>query len=882
MTIRATFGAFLVFIACGGIANRLGTTGQDNSAAADEPGNRPAVAAQAKENQSLASGLPGFQTGVSPFLKTYCVKCHGPERSKGGLTVHLLDGDLSAGRELDKWESVLEMLKSGEMPPIDEPQPSQAEIDAVGRWIESGMREFAQKDAAGKPQARTRRLTNVEYQNTLSDLLGFEVDVIDELPEDPEHNYHFNNTADLMRIGPEQLDRYLEVARNALRGAIVDPEKPKVIQARGEWKPAATPLAKGSDEIGAVYNKFSGMPKRGFQISSPPVTGEFRVRLSASALLLPGIDEVPIQLTMGMPIDGDHNEKAHRVIGTAYLSNSPAEPKVCEFRGRIENIPFSANAAPGRKPSAAVLDGAPVYRRELNVQVIFDDGTLNDGEQSPQGRKLSMLRAVINWMEFEAPVFDAWPPKHHTDILFDSPLKGKDDEAYVRAVLERFMFRAYRRPVADSEVDRFVMVYRLVRPGVRSFEAAIRETLALVLVTPRFLYHTESAPVADEHFAMASRLSYFLWASMPDQELFDLAAKKQLGDSAVIERQVLRMLSDEKSHRFVRDFTLQWLSIKKSLTTPINKDLFPRFLQLVPIGETAGTEAPYRTSIRDYMLRETIGFVDHLIRENKGALNVVDSDFAILNERLAAHYGVEGVKGMKLRPVPILPEHHLGGLLTHGSVLIGNGTGTAPHPIYRAVWLREAILGDTVAPPPSEVPALSDSAGKSLEGALSIAQLLAKHRTVESCNDCHFRLDPWGIPFEEYNAVGQYQTKTPKDGTRVSPFDMKQHVDLAGYRRYLDSINVIEVFAQARVPHGPEIKGVRQLKDYLLKERKEEIVENVIRRLLSYGIGRRLTYRDRFGVERIINETRDEGFGLRDIIVSICKSDLFRESSSSN
>jgi len=340
----------------------------------------------------------------------------------------------------------------------------------------------------------------------------------------------------------------------------------------------------------------------------------------------------------------------------------------------------------------------------------------------------------------------------------------------------------------------------------------MRETLALVLVSARFLYHTESDPATDEHYAMASRLSYYLWASMPDQELFDLAAKKKLNNPQVIEQQALRMLGDDKSHRFAEDFTMQWLSIKKALTVPINKDLFPRFLHLVDRGETAGTERPYHPSVRDYMMQETVGFVGEMIRQNKGVLNVVDSDFAILNERLAAHYGVEGVKGMQMRPVPIRPEYNIGGLLTHGSVLIANGTGTAPHPIYRAVWLREAILGDTVAPPPSEVPALSDSAGASLEKALSIAQLLEKHRTVESCNDCHFRLDPWGIPFEEYNAVGQFQTKVPKDGTRVNRYDTRQHSDLKSYQQYLDSINTVEVFAKARVPHGPEIKGVRELK----------------------------------------------------------------------
>ena len=828
--------------------------------------------AQAHADQPVPAGATGFKSRVAPFFKQNCVRCHGPDKSKGKITLHSLDGDLSAGQEMDKWESVLKMLESAEMPPIDEPQPSKAEVKAVKDWIESGMRDYVLKARAVKPEAKTRRLTNVEYENTLSDLLGFKLAVISELPEDPEHYYHFNNTADLMRIGPEQLDLYLEIARKAMRSAIVDPEKPKVITARREWQPRSTLAGNAPDEIGAFIEKFGGMPKRNIVASGPPITGEFRVRLSASALLLPGHDEVPLQLIMGMPGEGSHNEKAHRVVGTACLTNSPDEPKVYEFRGRIENIPYST--ATDKK------DGSVVHRRELTAQIIFDDGTLNDGEHSPQGRKLAMLRAVINWIEFEAPVFDVWPPKHHTDILFESPLRQTDEPAYVRAVLERFMSRAYRRPATGPEVDRFAKVYRLVRPSVSTFEEAIRETLALVLISPRFLYHTESDPDTDDHYAMASRLSYFLWASMPDQDLLDLAAQKKLSDPQVIEQQTLRMLSNEKSHRFVQDFTMQWLSIKKALTVPINKDLFPRFLQLVPIGETAGTEVPYRTSVRDYMMQETIGFVQHLIQENKGALNVVDSDFAILNERLAAHYGVEGVKGMQMRPVPIRPEHHLGGLLTHGSVLIGNGTGTAPHPIYRAVWLREAILGDTVAPPPSEVPALSDSAGASLEKALSIAQLLAKHRTVESCNDCHFRLDPWGIPFEEYNAVGQFQTKVPKDGTRVSGFNSPQHGDLKGYQKYLDSINTVEVFAKARVPHGPEVNGVRELKAYLLKERKDDIVENVIRRLLSYGIGRHLTYRDRFAVEGIIKETQKKGFGLRDIIVSICKSDSFRESGS--
>jgi mono/diheme cytochrome c family protein len=867
MSIRAfLLVGTLVALICVGLVHDIRAT------EFPEPAERSAESGQG-EAPAFASGLPGFRGGVQPFLNNYCVKCHGPDKSKGDLTLHTLDGDLATGQELGKWESILQMLEYGEMPPVDEPQPQAEQTKAVVQWIESGMRDAVAKANAVKAEPQTRRLTNIEYQNTLSDLLGYEVDVLDDLPKDPQHHYHFNNTAELMRIGPEQLDEYLRVARKAIRGAIVDPDMPKPFKWRGEWSPAGSDRGMGSDEVGVFGGANRNSPAE-ISLSGFPRHGEFRIRISASAILPPGHDELTLLLNMGEFQGGDHNEKASRDIATFRIANSPDEPRVFEFRGRMENHPCSTEMRGGAGPDRNEL----IDKMTLRTLVIHDDGTLNDGGHYARFRALSMPRAVVNWIEFEAPITDTWPPKHHTDILFDSPLRTTDELAYVQAVLERFLSRAYRRPATEPEVERFVKIYGIVRPSVEALEEAMRETLAMVLVAPRFLYHTEADPATDEHYALASRLSYFLWASMPDAELLDLAARKKLADPAVIEEQALRMLKDERSKRFVEDFTLQWLSIEKTLTVPINIQLYPRFLYRTWIGETMGTEISYRPSTRDYMMQETVGFVEHLIGENESVLNVVDSDFAILNERLAAHYGVEGVKGMSLRPVPIKPEHHLGGLLTHGSVLIGNGTGTAPHPIYRAVWLREAILGDTVAPPPAEVPALSDSAGKSLEEALSIAELLAKHRTVESCNDCHFRLDPWGIPFEEYNAVGRYQPRVPPDGTRVATFNAKTHVDLAGYESYLDSINVVEVDAKARLPHGAEVDGMRELKDYLLKERRDAIAENVIRRLLSYSIGRHLTYHDRFAVDELFEEAKTHGFGMRDIIVSICKSDVFRDS----
>ncbi|MEE2639120.1 MAG: DUF1592 domain-containing protein [Planctomycetota bacterium] len=814
----------------------------------------------------VEAGKVGYASRVKPFFETYCVKCHGPDKSKGEITLHTLRGDLSVGGGLEKWESILDILDFGEMPPIDEPQPQPSEVEAIIQWIESEMRLQVKNASQRVPEPKARRLTNVEFQNTLNELLGFELDVIDDLPEDPELHYGFNNSAGLMRMGPEQLNRYLEIARKAMRAAIVDPKKPEPYQKRRQWTSIGRDRGMALDELG-IWGNRRGSVAGGMGMRDLPKHGEYRLRMQASGIVPPGYTEVPLKIDMGT--QPGPTETPFKTVAKLYLTNTPDEPKVFEFRGRIENHPTSLVRS-GKQ-------GPLVREMTIKPRIFYDNGTHNDGANYAKIRQLAMPRAVINWIEIEVPVVDVWPPQHHTKILFPSPLRESDESAYVRQVLKRFMGRAYRRPATAPEVDRFAKLFRIVRPGVQTFEDAIRETLSMVMISPQFLYHTESSPATNQHHAMASKLAYFLWASMPDAELLDLAAQERLDNDKVIRQQVQRMLEDDRSHAFVENFTLQWLSIRKMLTVPINEKLYPRFLYRVSAGETRGTEVPYLITVRDFMMQETVGFVGELIRGNRSVLNVVDSDFAFLNERLARHYGIEGVRGMEMRPVPVAPKDQLGGLLTQGSVLIGNGTGTAPHPIYRAVWLREAILGDHVPPPPSEVPALEETAGGATEEALSIAELLAKHRTVESCNDCHFRLDPWGIPFEDYNAIGRFQPRVPRDGTRVSGFNADKHGDLAGYQAYLDEINTVKVNSRARVPHGPEVDGMRELKNFLLTQRRDDIVENVIRRLLTYGLGRQLTFRDRFAVDAICKQAEKTDFGMRDILVFICLSDVFRE-----
>ena len=811
-----------------------------------------------------------FQSHVAPFFKTHCTRCHGAEKSNGQITLHTLNGDLSNEADAERWILISGMLKRGEMPPEDEPQPSAAERKAVVEWIETALRNRPVEASPHVATPTTRRLTNFEYQNTMRDLLGFELKLIENLPEDPVKPYKFTNTAEYMLLGPEQMDRYRENARRAMASAIVDPTVPEVHRTVKQWEPGEVSAGLGSDEIG-IYGNRRGTPATGMGIKSWPQTGEYRIRVKAAAILPPGVMQVPLRLVMGYGLNENLAMLQYEPVGMVQLSNNVDNPKIFEFRGRIENHPVM----PGRVTDRATIPPSLT----ITLQNLYDDGTLNDDNNFQKIRNLAMPRAVISSLEFEAPVVDIWPPAHHTRILFDSPLRETDPPAYVREVLKRFMTRAFRRPVTAVEVEHFAKMHDIFAAEFQTLEEAIRETLSMVLISPQFLYHNVAKDgKTTRHYALASKLSYFLWGSMPDDELLALANQDKLDDTSVIEQQVRRMIADKRCTDFVDNFTTQWLSIAKMKSVKINETLFPRFLYLVARGERAGTEEPYRPTIRDFMHAETVGFIGELIKRNASVLKIVDSDFAYLNQPLAAHYGVEGIQGQELRPVPIKPEHHLGGLLTHGSVLIGNGTGSAPHPIYRAVWLREAILGDEVKPPPADVPALSDTAGDAAEKAVTIKDLLRSHRQKESCNACHARLDPWGIPFEHYNAIGKYQPLVPASGTRVRGFNESLDKNLAGYAAYLKSINTVPVQSDARLPRGTNVDGLDQLKAYLLEYHQDDIASAVLRKMLTYSIGRELHIQDRAAVEQLRQRFQGNGYKFQDMIVAICQSSIFRGS----
>ena len=817
----------------------------------------------------LAQEVPAdghLSPSIQSVLTNRCVECHQGESPEAGIDLSENNHDLKQIQHTELLAKIYSVVKRGKMPPSDaEPLLAKQRSELLSDLL----LEFERRAVASPSKVElARRLTNIEYQNTLSDLLGFDVNIIELLPKDPVAPYQFNNTAEFMRIGPEQIDRYLKVARKVMASAIVDPELPEVHKTRTEWQPHGANSGLGADEVG-IWGNRRNTPATGMGLRGFPQSGEFVIRIQASAILPSGVKEIPLRLVMGYTLNVNSSTQRVRPVGTITLTNTLDEPQVYEFRGRIENFP----AEPGR-----VVNG---QRRPdsitLTFQNLYDDGTLNDDPAFLSPRNVAMPRVVINWAEFESPIVDVWPPEYHTRILFASPLRKSDPEAYVRQVLQRFMTRAFRRPVTDSEIERFTQIYEIVRSQLPSFEAAMRETLAMVLVAPQFLYVSRPVAGTNRDFEMASRLSYFLWGSMPDEQLVSQALESALDDDVEIESQVLRMLTDPRVEQSFRNLTIQWLSLQKLSTVPINRDLFPRFLYYVARGERAGTEVPYRPTIRDYMVDESVAFVQELIRSNESVLSIVDSQFAMLNQPLSVHYGVPGIQGHELRRVQLPVESHLGGLLSQGSVLIANSTGSAPHPIYRAVWLREAILGDEVPAPPADVPALSDTAGESADAALNIGHLLQLHRKKQSCRSCHANLDPWGIPFEQYNSIGRFQPMVPKEGLRVAMYSTRTHGDWAGYTEYLKTINTESVSAATVLPNGAEINGLEQLKKHLVEQHSDLIAENVIRKLLSYGLGRKLDWRDTVQIEQLVKSARDCNYRMRDIIVLICQSRMFRD-----
>jgi mono/diheme cytochrome c family protein len=769
------------------------------------------------------SVLPDFERDVRPILQKHCVRCHGAKKQESRVRLDNLSTNLIAERAAaETWNEVLNVLQASEMPPEDEPQLTAEQRRTLTSWVSTAIKQAVDAQLSTGGRVVLRRLNRVEYQNTMFDLLGLDMDYARDLPPDSVSSDGFLNNGQSLQMSSLQLEYYLETARRALDRVIVSGPTPQVYEYEFTKSNVGGWLGNVDRTNRLQRNQsFLATMKKDY-----PEEGEFLIRVKLSAELRPDTGFPLLELSVGYRPD---TKILFHPAGTVEIT-SPDE-QVFEFRGRLENHPLPVRGQ-GKYPGLVV--------RARNV---FDDGSPRPKKEKKKGFPDEPHLSVINIqsVEFHAPYFDEWPPALHRRILFDSPIRDTDEPGYVAEVLARFIQRAYRRPAEASEVEAMVEFFDAIRPEFPTFEEAIRETLAMVLIRPDFLYLMEVAGDAKRtvgDWELAARLSYFLWSTMPDEPLTLLAASGKLHEPDVLSAEVERLLDDPRSSRFIEQFTSQWLHLDVMDRVAVSLEYHPKF----------------DDTIKVHMRAESELFFSELLKHDLSALNLLSSDFTMLNGPLARHYGIEGVFGREFRRVSLKPEQHRGGLLGQASVLLANSTGSDSHAVRRAVWIRDRLLNDPPAPPPPDVPSLDEADPEFLK--LSIREQLEVHRDTESCASCHRNIDPWGISLENFDAVGLWRDEVRRKSGK--------------------NFETQPVNATDTLPNGREIAGADALRNYLVTEKKDEFARALVARLMTYALGRRLELSDQAAIDDLTGEFAKSDYQLRGLIQNIAASVPFQ------
>ena len=503
----------------------------------------------------------------------------------------------------------------------------------------------------------------------------------------------------------------------------------------------------------------------------------------------------------------------YKTIGEPESVSTPmGKSKIFEFTGRLENfpVPMGSNDVSGELANILTL------------------GLWNNHLVKESGLKGPPL--LIKSVEFEAPYFPQWPPQSYSKIFFDSPNK-RNPETYAQEVVSHFMQRAFRRPLNPGELNRYMDFWRNIKDDFQDFEDSVKEVLIAVLCSPNFIYLSE--PISpdleqtEDEFYLATQLSYFLWNSPPDEPLTELASSGDLYDE--LPEQIERMINNPKIENLIQSFAYEWLRLDRHKNMDVNVEQYEDYTRFV----------------KEDMFKETFYFIHHILKNNLSIMNFIDSDFAMLNQNLAEFYGIEGVKGDRFRPVSLNQQQMRGGLLSQGSFLTGHSDGVQAHTIKRAVWLKEKILGDHPPPPPPNVPELDpDTPG--FEN-LTLKEQLFLHRNKVSCMDCHQKIDPFGVVFENYDATGRY------------------HLNLNG--RSIDSKSIL--------PDGTEVVGIEGIKNYILRLKKKDFTKALVENLYAYALGRDVGFEDEEEINYIVDEVTDDDFRFQTVIEQIVMSPSF-------
>ncbi|MFO1483347.1 MAG: DUF1592 domain-containing protein [Verrucomicrobiaceae bacterium] len=796
---------------------------------------------------SAASAAEPFEA----FLKTHCIRCHGPEKEKGDLRIDQLSRDFKLGTDAHHWGEVIEQVNSGEMPPKKdkEKKPTQEEMAAFVTSLDARLKEGRAARMAARPAVAHYRLSRKEYQNTVYDLLGVRYDPAKPGELNEDNLWHgFERIGSELSLSPSHVDRYYRAAELVLDRAFPatsSSEARKVHMTAADLrynggKDQQTALDRFGIKRQLRYLMFPGTVQNAlspnwFGKTGPEHSGLYKLRIQASGI---------------RPPDG---QIAHLSIGTRTgeetvdgmiefdITAPEDKPQVYEFQVFLEmpatlHFCVVATDVVDRRAGAAFRNalasrGGYIFTHSSetlllnpNAPQMFDD----------KGNGL-FSTVLLDWIEWEGPLVSEPEKSRRKDVV-------PPDDATPEVVaehLQRFAERAWRRPVKQEELEEYLKSYRDEREAGEKLVDAYRVALQGVLTSRHFIYIVEGDPVARERLTdseLATRLSYLLWSSMPDNALFAAAKSGTLnGDS--LKKEVDRMLADGKASRFIDDFARQWLQLNRVGMFPPDKKLYP----------------VYDAWLEESMRSEPVEFFREMFSKNMPIDGFIESDWTMANARLCDFYGMPEPKSGRFERVSLKPEDHRGGLLTMGAVLGLTSDGTRHRPVHRGVWLSEVVLGKPPPPPPANVPAIEPPTPQSPKATLR--QKIEAHREDANCAACHSKIDPLGLAWDNYDAIGQWRTREKvAAGVGEDPL-----INPAG-----------------EMPDGRAFKDANEFKQRLLEDR-DKLGRAFIEHLCTYALRRALAFDDEDDLNAIQAEAKKSDYRIKDIVRAVALSDLMKK-----
>lgn len=743
----------------------------------------------------LGSREEQFDQLFLPMLEDSCLECHSGAEPAAGLALQHFKDVPSILKERRTWHKVLQRVEIGDMPPLDAEQLSDEKRREFVSWFRQLITEVDCGKTPNPGRVTLRRLNRQEYRNTVRDLLGVDYSSAADFPGD-DVGYGFDNIGDVLTLPPILMEKYLAAAEEISATAIKAPEPGKQFEAvrSGQQLPTGDGINQGDGRLDFYANGATSFSEQ------VPWAGTFAMELS---------------------------------LGATQAGNEPPLAAVFIDDKKIREIPVLAKMNDPEVYTLSVRLRAG--KRTVKIAFVNDFYVEARGNEPAQDRNLYLYNIRLSGRQAPKPLSPTELPLSHKKLVIAEPTSEVTAEEAIRKVISPIASRAFRRPATQSELDRLVELCTQVHEGGESYEASLQVGIQALLVSPHFLFKMESPPektFTQEYpmlnsFELATRLSYFLWSTMPDQRLFQLARSNQLQKPEVMKVEVKRMIDDSRSMEFVENFAAQWLTLRKLDLFQPNPQMFPS----------------WNDQVRGLARRETLTFFHGVMKDDLSILTLLDADFTYLNEPLANFYGISGVNGPDFRKVSLQGQPRLG-LLTQASILAVTSNPTRTSPVKRGKWILDNLLG---APPPNAPPGVPELEKVQVSGTLR--EQMEQHRADPACAGCHKLMDPLGLALENFDAIGQWRTH--EEGRKID--------------------------ASGTLPNGSAVQHAGDLIRTLRSKHSDDFVRCLTEKMLCFALGRGLEYYDRCAVDQIVARLRADEFRFSALATEIVLSDPFQK-----